>query len=391
MEETEIVSIICEHLQNKHWRFWIDDHPIHKNLEFQKHSILIGGARPDIYGFNPFNQIFAVEVKGLRDYKKAIGQALTYKSGANLSYIGGIATKLEKIKDIAIPSGLGLIPVDEATQQVGDIINPLYTIYPLYLADVKNELLVLQTQRKNNRSFASFGRTHILNFFSPIYFFDDNSLKTRAELNHDFETTNWRNQTYTTFIDGANTIGLINIENNNYFLSKIGKFCLEYFKSLNIHDIDDLKRTLNESGGRGNSVFIKFPHLAKFLQLIYFQNPDFKKFIEVLLSFEKNIIYFNEIIDKLVDDYPNLFINFFIKSSVRDEVISIFLSGDKENLKKNYNETILKYGHYNFFFAFKRHLKHLGILSEESSSYHSKTKDLDVFQDSWILTDNILI
>ena len=105
----------------------------------------------------------------------------------------------------------------------------------------------------------------------------------------------------------------------------------------------------------------------------------------------KITIYFNQIIDKLINEYPNLFINFFVKNDVRDEAISIFLSGDKENLKQNYNETILKYGHYNFFFAFKRHLKHLGILSKESSSYSSKTESLDVFQDSWILTDNILI
>ena len=214
--------------------------------------------------------------------------------------------------------------------------------------------------------------------------------KTKYELKQDFEMTNWRNQTYTRFIDGANTIGLINNEENTYSLSKIGQFCLEYFKSVSITTINDLKKTLDESGGRGNSVFNKYPYLAKFMQLIYFQNPDFKKFISILLSFKKPLIYFNEIINKLIDDYPNLFINFFVKTKAKNEVIEVFLKGNKEDLKQNYNETIKKYGQYNFFFAFKRHLKHLGILSEESSSYHSKTENLDVFQDSWILTDNIL-
>jgi hypothetical protein len=67
VNEAEVVSIICEHLQSERWQFWIDDHPIHANLAFKKHCLLIGGARPDIFGFNRFKQVFAVEVKGLKD------------------------------------------------------------------------------------------------------------------------------------------------------------------------------------------------------------------------------------------------------------------------------------------------------------------------------------
>ena len=104
MNEAEVVSIICEHLQDKHWKFWIDDHHIHKELNFRKHCLLISGARPDIFGLNDVKQIFAVEVKGLKDYKKAIGQALTYKSGVHLSYIGGLNSLLNKISNIAISS-----------------------------------------------------------------------------------------------------------------------------------------------------------------------------------------------------------------------------------------------------------------------------------------------
>ena len=52
MNEAGIVSIICEHLKQKDWQFWIDDHKIHDSLNFRKHQLLIGGARPDIYGFN---------------------------------------------------------------------------------------------------------------------------------------------------------------------------------------------------------------------------------------------------------------------------------------------------------------------------------------------------
>jgi len=134
MNEAEVVSIICEHISNTDWQFWIDDHPIHKDLEYQKHSIIIGGARPDIYGLNSYKQIFAVEVKGLTDYKKAIGQAIIYKSGVNLFYIGGLEFHLNKIRNAAISSGLGIISVNESDEKV-KILDPLYNTAPYYLGN----------------------------------------------------------------------------------------------------------------------------------------------------------------------------------------------------------------------------------------------------------------
>ena len=127
MNEAEVVSVICEHLQKENWQLWIDDHPIHKELQYQKHCLLIGGARPDIFGLNDVKQVFAVEVKGLKDYKKAIGQALIYKSGVNISFIGGLNNLLDKISNVAMSSGLGLISVDASDSKV-EIINPIYNI-----------------------------------------------------------------------------------------------------------------------------------------------------------------------------------------------------------------------------------------------------------------------
>jgi len=97
------------------------------------------------------------------------------------------------------------------------------------------------------------------------------------------------------------------------------------------------------------------------------------------------------IIDKLILDYPNLFLNFFVKPTVKDQVVSIFLSGDKEKLMEDYNKTISEFGHYNFFFAFKRHLVHLGILSQENTTFYKKSEVLDVENDFWILGSDILI
>jgi len=374
VNEAEVVSRICEHLQNKSWQFWIDDHPIHKELHFQKHCLLIGGARPDIFGLNDVKQIFAVEVKGLKDYKKAIGQALTYKSGVHLSYIGGIKSHINKISNIAISSGLGLISIDESNSGI-EVINPLYNISPVFLDDIKNELMVLQHQKKKNRSFSSFGRTHIINYFAPIFLFQDNMSKSRTKkgLITELENAQWGNRAYRELISGANTIGILDINKDGYTLSKIGQFCLEHFVTIGVDSLSKLQEKLNQTQ-RNKCVYSEFPSLAKFLQLIYFQNSDFKQFISILQNFGKTNISSKEIIDKLIMEYPNLFLNFFVKPTAKDKAVSVFLSGNKESLMIDYRKTIADFGQYNFFFAFKRHLVHLGVLDQKNTTFYKKTE-----------------
>ncbi len=391
MNEAEVVTLICDHLHEKHWKFWIDDHPIHKGLEFQKHSLLISGARPDIFGLNPIKQIFAVEVKGLKDYKKAIGQALTYKTGVHLSYIGGLKSQLDKISNIAISAGLGLISVDESNSGI-ELINPLYNISPIFLDDIKNELTVLQNQKKKNRSFSSFGRTHIINYFAPIFLFQDNMSKSRTKrgLINDLENSKWENKAYRELISGANTIGILDINEDGYTLSKIGQFCLEHFVTIGVDSLYKLQEKVNQTQ-RNKCVYSEFPSLAKFLQLIYFQNSDFKQFISILQNFGKAKVSSKEIIDKLIMEYPNLFLNFFVKPTTKAKAVSIFLSGKKESLMDDYRKTISDLGQYNFFFAFKRHLVHLGILSQENTIFYKKTEEIDVENDFWILGKDILI
>ncbi len=177
---------------------------------------------------------------------------------------------------------------------------------------------------------------------------------------------------------------------NEYELSKIGQFCLEHFITIGITSITKLQEILNKSK-RNECVYSKFPSLAKFLQLIYFQNLDFKQFTSILQSFDKTEITSKEIINKLIMEYPNLFLNFFVKSTAKDQVVSIFLSGNKEELTEDYKKTISAYGQYNFFFAFKRHLVHLGVLGQENKTFYKKIEELDVENDYWILGKDILI
>jgi len=391
VNEAEVVSVICEHLRSQKWEVWIDDHSIHKSLKYQKHCLLIDGARPDIFGFNAVNQVYAVEVKGTSDYKKAIGQALTYKSGVNLSYIGGLNTYLEKVSHTANSAGLGLIWVDEEDFTV-KIADPIFYTSPIFLNDVKNELSVLQAHHKKfNRSFSSFSRTHVLNYFAPIFLFQDMDTKTEEQLVHRFQAVKWKNKEYVELISGANTIGILDLNKEKYNLSKIGQYCLEHFKSLGIESISEFQEKVNQSGGRYKTVFSEFPTLAKFLQLIYFQNPDFKKFISILQGFEKRKISSREILDKLILEFPNLFLNFFVKPTVKDQVIPQLISGKKRSLMEDYNKTVSDYGHYNFFFAFKRHLVHLGILDQKNTAYYGKSEDMDLENDYWILGNDILI
>ena len=105
---------------------------------------------------------------------------------------------------------------------------------------------------------------------------------------------------------------------------------------------------------RNKYAYSESPSLAKSLQLIYFQNPDFKQFISILQRFDKTEFNSKEIIDILIMEYPNLFLNVYIKPTAKDKVVSIFLSGNKETFTEDYKRTVSNFGHYYFFFAFKR-------------------------------------
>jgi len=391
VEEAKVVEIIGKELMHKNWYFWIDDHEIHRNLEFDKHSIVIGGARPDIYGINNFNQIFAIEVKGLKDYKKALGQALIYKSGVHLSYIGGISSKLIQVKNVALASGLGLIFVDIDSEKVEKIQDPLYTIYPRYLDDIRNEISILKNKSVTDRSLVTFGRTQILNYFAPIFICNTEKIKTIEEIKETFINNQWSNKTYPQFIKGASILGLITPIKNGYLLSQLGDLCLKYFKETGIEDLNTLKTVIRETGGSRNSVHLKYPYLAKFLQLIYFQNLDFRKFITIIKSFNKKRVTFYEILKKLISEYPNLLLNLFIKKDKREAFIKKYLSGDIDISIDGINSIMKNYIYYNSTFSFKLHLQHLGILTKESTSFSTKLEKYDASSDTWIIGNDILI
>ncbi len=80
-----------------------------------------------------------------------------------------------------------------------------------------------------------------------------------------------------------------------------------------------------------------------------------------------------------------------VKPTAKDKVVSMFLSGNKENILDNYKKTISDFGHYNFFFAFKRHLVQQDVLNQESRTFYKKTEEFDVENDYWILRKDILI
>ena len=62
----------------------------------------------------------------------------------------------------------------------------IYNVSPINLDEIKNKLPVLQNQKKKNRSLSSFSRTHIINYFVPIFLFQDKFSKTKEELIKDF-------------------------------------------------------------------------------------------------------------------------------------------------------------------------------------------------------------
>jgi len=90
VNEVRVVKRTFDYLVDElNYTLWIDKHPSYRSLsplDYPRHRLTIKGYVPDIIGFNQFEDIIAIEVKGTKDIQKGIGQALLYREGTPFVY-----------------------------------------------------------------------------------------------------------------------------------------------------------------------------------------------------------------------------------------------------------------------------------------------------------------
>jgi hypothetical protein len=103
--------------------------PVHSyfasKAEFVFYEVSIGFCRADMIVFQNDDVIIAIELK-LADWKKALIQAQNYQLATDLVYMAFPSSKcelvLKRAKSQLQKKGIGLLSVDEKTQQVKNVL-----------------------------------------------------------------------------------------------------------------------------------------------------------------------------------------------------------------------------------------------------------------------------
>ena len=160
-------------------------------------------------------------------------------------------------------------------------------------------------------------------------------------------------------------------------------------KLLQLEELDSLEK-LEEikketSRKKGASLMTEYPEIAITLKLLYNKNELFMELLKVFEKQKRKKMSFKELVEEIVKNKPNLFINLFCPKNKKEEVLRMYQKGEEKSIyeeERVLRETIT----HSTVFTFKKHLIHLGILSTENTLFSGKLGMYEPEKDYWIMT-----
>ena len=132
------------------------------------------------------------------------------------------------------------------------------------------------------------------------------------------------------------------------------------------------------------SLATEYPEIAIPLKMLYNQNELFTELLKVFEKQKRKEMSFKELVEEIVKNKPNLFINLFCPKNKKEEVLRMYQKGEEKRIyeeERVLRETIT----HSTVFTFKKHLIHLGILSKENLLHSVKMSEFKA-EDKWILS-----
>lgn len=389
MEEPDVFERVVDDLEGRGYESFVHIPGSHSSryesvLErCDEHRISIGGRFPDVIGFTNTNRIFAIEVKGDDDILKGIGQALTYQQGAHVSYLAADSGAIRQISSVALSKGLGTIKVENESSSWSP---PAVTESNMHVQDVAGQLNYRLQRRGSAGEIAGMALTQPINFLAPTLILKQRESLSKEDIqNVIVDEYGFRAPEH--IYDGAVVLGLIS-EGKNCELTDRGQLVGTMLNGYGVSNLDELEQL---KPPRGSVVANEHPQIATLLRSQYTEHPEIRLLFQAL-SEVSGELPFPELVKILVNQYPNVFLNVFCTAnsspsqseSGRKQARDLIESGDSEKIYKKENvwKTVVRS---NIFQNFVQQLKHIGILSPETSGHSGKLADFDPNIKPWIL------
>ncbi len=388
MEEPEVFERVVDDLEDRGYDAFVHVPGSH-STRYQsviercgEHRISIGGRFPDVIGFTNTNRIFAIEVKGTGDMLKGIGQALTYQQGAHISYLAADSKAIRQVSSVALSKGLGMIEVDNTNSEWS---NPAVTEANVHVQDVAGQLNYRLQRRGSAGEIAGMALTQPINFLAPTLILQERESVSKAAL-HDIIVDEYGFHAPEHIYDGAVVLGLISDESKSKLTDR-GRLAGTMLNGYGVNKLDELEQL---KPPRGTVVADEHPQIATLLRSQYTEHPEIRLLFQAL-SEVSGELPFPELVEILVNQYPNVFLNVFCTAnpspgrseSGREQARALIESGDADQIFKD--EQIWKAAvRSNIFQNFVQQLKHIGVLAPETSGHSGKLADFDPSLKPWI-------
>jgi hypothetical protein len=343
----------------------------------ESHQITISGRYPDVLGFTNDDCVFAVEIKGSSGLLRGIGQALTYQQGAHVSYLAAAQEAVGQHTDLLRSKGVGVIGA--TTDGVSHWSSPPTSESHEQVVDIKGQLAVRLRRSDISGEIATLSLAQPLNYLAPVVAVDQHGPLAGDEL-VDVLAEEYGFGAGKSARQSALSLGLLQRE-DQYRLTDQGELAATVLHGYGISTLPDLDSIKGDVGR--STVFETHQPLAILLRNCYERHPEFRLLLDALRK-EGPRIHFPDLVQRLVHEYPNVFLNTFCTRAGRTRARELIEAGriariyEAETVWKDIIRT-------NVLFNFVQQLKHIGIVDPETRSHSGKISEYDPDEKPWIL------
>lgn len=346
-----------------------------------RHEITIRGRYPDVVGFTDTNRVFAVEVKGDSGLLRGIGQALTYQHGAHVSYLAGHKPAVATHTELLRSKGVGVIGVEE-TAGVTSWRQPPTHASAEGVADVAGQLSLRLRTDSPGGDITTLSLAQPLNYLAPAIALDRHGPLSRDEI-CDVLADEYGFDAGAAAVTGAQTLGLVTPATPTE-LTDQGTLSATVLHGYGIEALDTLRLVKSET--RGGVLVDVHPPLAVLLRNAFTRHPEFGLLVEALQKSGPRVAFLS-LVERLVHQYPNVFLGAFCTSSGADRARRLIERGEHARLYEDpavWRDVIRN----NVLFNFVQQLKHIGVLTPETASHSGAIAEYDPSEKPWIVRTN---
>ncbi|OYR51703.1 hypothetical protein [Halorubrum sp. Ea8] len=345
----------------------------------RRHEIAIRGRYPDVLGFTDADRVFAIEVKGSTNLLRGIGQAMTYQQGAHVSYLAGDGEAVAPHANLLRSKGVGVIGVD--ADGATSWSDPPSAESAEEVADIEGQLSVRLRSDAFGGDVTTLSLAQPLNYLAPVVALDRYGPLARDEL-VDVIADEYGFGAGDETATSARTLGLLALGSPNELTSQ-GELAATVLRGYGIEDLGDLRLTKADVGR--DTVAEVHPPLAVLLRNSFSRHPEFGLLLDALRK-EGPRVQFLDLVERLVREYPNVFLSAFCTTRGAARARELIERGKTARLYRDpsvWRDVIRT----NVLFNFVQQLKHVGVLAPETRSHSGAIAEYDPDEKPWIVAD----